>query len=226
MAGLMEVVRGRISQDVKAPQLQDWVAFPDAKTADTLYKKLIAANSKAQAVVHNLADAHHLLADTDGRVRTLLEINPGMTDDEGQLLTLDALRRELDEARTDPTNSLSGVVYDTKHVRRGMRLDEVTTVSFPQQSTRDLRGGWRNVLSAIGHDIQLIDFQALAPAELHATLNHQRTELADMARELAATYPHVPVRLEIQLGMKRQLMPGNVLSVMNETADFLREMYG
>lgn len=226
--GLLEVRRGKKTHDPTAPQYQDAIFFPDRQKAHKMFRDTVAKNRGIKVVTHNLFDAALTLSESGLIFETLLEVNPGMTDLVGDQLTLDELYRELGAARSvrgsqlhEFASPLSGVVFDTKHTRRGMRPDEIARISRPGQPVQDVMGGYQNVLRVLGPDVQLIDFQALHPQELRDALNNRSTELADMMSHLITELPGVPIRLEIQLDPLDHFMPGRVMTQMSEAADFI-----
>lgn len=242
LGGLLDVLQGRMSHDPQAPHLQDWIAFPDADTSQKIFQEQMARYGKqAYIVKHRLDDPYFSHETGNVRLRSLLEVNPGMTElHDGSVvpLTLDRLVEHLERARESLAtgqplefdgwirDQLSGVVFDTKHTRRRTREDEVSRISRSGMPTRENLGGYKQVSEVLAPHIRLIDFQGLNPAELRATLNNQSTELADMIGELMETLPGVPIRLEIQLGSMEHLVPGAVMTQMLEAADFVRGVHG
>lgn len=239
IGGLLDVLQGGMRHDPQAPHLQDWIAFPDADTAQKLFEKQMAQyGGQAHIVKHRLDDSYF---SHNVRLRSLLEVNPGMTESrDGSVapLTLDRLVEHLERARESLAtgqppefdgwnrDQLSGVVFDTNHTRRSIREDEVPRISRPGMPTRENLGGYKRVLEALAPHIRLIDFQGLNPEELRATLSNQSTVLADMIGELMERLPGVPIRLEIQLSPVEHLVPGAVMTQMLEAADFVRGVHG
>lgn len=231
--GLWEVMQGKRAHDPLAPQFQDLLLFPDRQRAGKMFRDTVAKNRGINVVTHNLFDAALTLSESGLVFKTLLEVNPGMTDLMGDQLTLDELYRALGAARSvrgsqfrEFASPLSGVVFDTKHTRRGMRPDEIARISRPGQPVQDVLGGYQNVLRVLGPDVQLIDFQALDPQELRDALNNRGTELADVLSDLITQLPGVPIRLEIQLDPLDHFIPGRVMTQMLEAADFIKGLHG
>lgn len=101
LVGLVQVVQGRFANDATAPHLQDWLAFPGKYESRARLDRMLAANPKAYIIKHGLNELHETPSASEVRVKSLLEINPGMTDLFGDQLTLDGLRQALDIDRTE-----------------------------------------------------------------------------------------------------------------------------
>ncbi len=190
LVGLVQVARGRLANDATAPHLQDWLAFPGKHESRARLDHMLAANPNAYIIKHGLNEIHEAPPASEVRVRSLLEINPGMTDLFGDQLTLDGVRQALDIDRTEEqrlpperyrgnqltSDILSGVVFDTNHARRDLRGDELARMqSRPGRPVTPAFNNHGEVLRAIGNDVKLIDFQALNDRELQGTLAGQQT---------------------------------------------------
>lgn len=228
LAGLMEVVRGIATKDPLAPQIHDFVAFPNKEKADERFRlmteRLKLTTRPPTIVVHHLSGLAEFkwgLATTGATVDTILELNPGMLDAEGELLSPDALLEELAYPASSP---VAGVVLDTKHIRRGLRPDETArTVSRPGSPTKGALGAWENTIQQFVSHTKLMDFQGMNPQELFDTLDGQQTELAEVVLAAKEAGYRGPVRVEFNLGLAHQLKPGVVEDVAKDVRAYLAE---
>jgi len=228
LAGLMEVVRGVATKDPLAPQIHNFIAFPDKERADELFRNMIARLNLSErpptVVVHHLnglAEFKWGLATTGATVDTILELNPGMLDAQGELLSSDSL---LETLAYPASSILAGVDLDTKHIRRGLRPDEIAkTVSRPSSPTKDALGAWQGTVQQFVSHTKLMDFQGMNPQELFDTIAGRQTELAEVVLAVKEAGYRGPVRVEFNLGMANQIKPGVVEDVAKDVHAYLAE---
>ncbi len=228
LAGLMEFVRGIATKDPLAPQIHDFIAFPDKERADGLFRKMVTRLNLTErpptVVVHHLnglAEFNWGLATTGVTADTILELNPGMLDAQGELLSPESL---LETLAYPASSILAGVDLDTRHIRRGLRPDETAkTVSRPDSPTKNALGAWQGTVQQFIAHTRLLDFQGMAPRELFDTINGQQTELAEVVLAAKEAGYRGPVRVEFNLGLGNQIKPGVVEDVAKDVYDYLAE---
>ena len=225
IAGLMEVVRGIATKDPLAPQIHDFIAFPDKEKADDELKRMVERleleGNPPTVVVHHLSGIEEFKWGSGPTIDTILEINPGMLANQGEILTVDAL---LEELSYPASSRVSGVDLDTRHIRRNLRPDEVAkTVSLPGTPTRTSLGAWENTIQQFVAHTSLVDFQGTSPEEVFQTVAGKNTELNQIVRYVKDTGYKGPIRVEFNLGLANQIKPGIVEDVAKDVYEYLAE---
>lgn len=223
LAGLFEVAYGRVTRNPEAAQLQDWVAFPEKKVAEERFASIQRDNAGATLITHGLYDPRKDTILTTSR--RLLEVNPGMDNASGAQMSIDELVGLLDN-HFDEDFFISGLDVDAAHIRRALRADEKAKFSGRGQPTHDYLGEPERVIRRLEPYIKLIDFQALTPDELEKTLNGQPTELSRIMTQLLQQNSRLPIRVELNLGLPTQLIPGRPMKAIGDSLAYLRKLRG
>jgi len=193
-----------------------------------LFRNMIARLNLSErpptVVVHHLnglAEFKWGLATTVATVDTILELNPGMLDAQGELLSPDSL---LETLAYPASSILAGVDLDTKHIRRGLRPDEIAkTISRLGSPTKNALGAWQGTVQQFVSHTKLMDFQGMNPQELFDTIAGRQTELAEVVLAVKEAGYRGPVRVEFNLGLANQIKPGVVEDVAKDVHAYLAE---
>lgn len=219
VAGLLEVIRGIMYDDPLAPQLQDWIGFSNREITERVYEDLLLNHANAPtAVVHHFEDVDNIRYLRDVRylgngtsIKVLIEVHPGLG-----FGARDVLSRVID------SQDITGVVFDTKHARRGLGPDELARMrSLHRQPVKKAQDAWEKTLKVLHNCIRLVDLQAATQQELLKTLDGTDTLLAEMVTALKEGGYSGPVRVEVSLDMLNQLNPSSILDVVTDVKDYL-----
>ena len=216
MGQLFEVAYMAALRNLTAPQLRDVVAFPDSLTCENELNTALDTLKKAFYIGHTYKGAYYY---SDRRETSgIVEINPGMG------MSLEELLETIES--TDISKKLvKGVDFDTTHTRRKKRRDEIARDGCDLSALPD---NMPETLDMVFAYIELVDFQAESPEELHKTINHKGlTWLNDLMVEIVRNRGYKgPIRVEFFLGLKTHLDPNNLYAVSKDILAYLADLRG